>query len=106
MSDRRGAALNWVVPIDDTNTLNIGFGDIDKSLPLEGRDSYVDRTQKLGVRAVGAGGISTSLISRARAISTAAIGPLPPNATRAKSRGSRPRYVVTALTAQIGRAHV
>jgi nitrite reductase/ring-hydroxylating ferredoxin subunit len=55
--DRRGAALNWVVPVDDTNTLNIGFGDIDKNLTLEGRQSYTDRVQKAGGYTVGAGDV-------------------------------------------------
>ncbi len=55
--DRRGAALNWVVPIDDTNTINIGFGDIDKNLVLEGRDSYTDRMKRQGAYTVGAGDV-------------------------------------------------
>ena len=55
--DRRGAALNWVVPVDDTNTINIGFGDIDKNLVLEGRDSYTDRMKRQGAYTVGAGDV-------------------------------------------------
>ena len=55
--DRRGAALNWVVPVDDTNTLNIGFGDIDKNLVLDGRDAYTDRMNRAGQYAVGAGDV-------------------------------------------------
>lgn len=55
--DRRGSALNWVVPIDDTHTLNIGFGDIDKDLLLEGRQSYTDRMKRQGVYTVGAGDV-------------------------------------------------
>ena len=55
--DRRGAAMNWVVPVDDTNTLNIGFGDIDKNLLLDGRDAYTDRMNRAGQYAVGAGDV-------------------------------------------------
>lgn len=55
--DRRGSALNWVVPIDDTNSINIGFGDIDKNLVLEGRQAYTDRMNRSGAYAVGAGDV-------------------------------------------------
>ena len=45
-----------------------------------------------------------SPIPSERAISAAKSGPLPPNATSAKSRGSRPRSTVTARTARAIRA--
>ena len=52
----------------------------------------------------GAGGTSTVAISSERAISAAKSGPLPPKATRTKSRASRPRSIVTARTARAIRA--
>jgi nitrite reductase/ring-hydroxylating ferredoxin subunit len=55
--DRRGSALNWVVPIDDTHAINIGFGDIDKNLVLPGRTAYADRMAAKGEYAVGAGDV-------------------------------------------------
>jgi len=55
--DRRGSALNWVVPVDDTNSLNIGFGDIDKDLVIEGSNAYPDRMNRDGAYTVGAGDV-------------------------------------------------
>ena len=58
--DRRGSALNWAVPIDDTNTLVIGFGDIDKTMLIEDNDAYPDRMQRSGAYTVGAGDVGQS----------------------------------------------
>jgi nitrite reductase/ring-hydroxylating ferredoxin subunit len=56
--DRRGGALNWTVPIDDTNSLSIGMGDIDKNLAIDGLDAYRDRQVRAGGYTVGAGDVS------------------------------------------------
>ena len=55
--DRRGGALNWTVPIDDTNTMSIGVGDIDKNLAIDGLDAYRDRQVRAGGYTVGAGDV-------------------------------------------------
>jgi nitrite reductase/ring-hydroxylating ferredoxin subunit len=55
--DRRGGALNWVVPMDDTNSLSIGMGDIDKNLAIDGLDAYRDRQVRAGGYTVGAGDV-------------------------------------------------
>ncbi len=47
------------------------------------------------VNTPGETGTSTRRMSSARATSPACTGPLPPKATRVKSRGSRPRSMVT-----------
>jgi nitrite reductase/ring-hydroxylating ferredoxin subunit len=58
--DRRGGALNWTVPIDDTNTLSIGLGDIDKNLTLPDLNAYRDRMNRAGGYTVGAGDVGQS----------------------------------------------
>ena len=63
--------------------------------------SLSEKSRPSALKTPGAGGTSTCRIPSARAISTPVSGPLPPNAHSAKSRGSRPRYVVTALTARV-----
>ena len=55
--DRRGSSLSWTVPIDDTNSMNIGFGDIDKNLVLADGEAYTDRQSRAGAYAVGAGDV-------------------------------------------------
>ena len=52
------------------------------------------------VKTPGATGTSTRRMSRAAATSHACAGPLPPKATSVKSRGSRPRSMVTARIAR------
>lgn len=55
--DRRGSSLNWVVPIDDTASMSIGYSDIDKSLTLDGHNGYIDRMARDDAYAVGAGDV-------------------------------------------------
>jgi hypothetical protein len=58
--DRRGGALNWTVPVDDTNSLSIGMGDIDKNLTLPDLNAYRDRMNRAGGYTVGAGDVGQS----------------------------------------------
>lgn len=55
--DRRGSSFSWVVPIDDTNSFNIGWSDIDKGFTIPGRTGYIDRQHAHGASAVGAGDV-------------------------------------------------
>ena len=55
--DRRGSALAWVVPVDDTNTLVIGFSDIDKTMVVEGSNAYRDRMERRSGYTVGVGDV-------------------------------------------------
>jgi nitrite reductase/ring-hydroxylating ferredoxin subunit len=55
--DRRGSALAWVVPVDDTNTLVIGFSDIDKTMTVEGSNAYRDRMERRRGYTVGVGDV-------------------------------------------------
>ena len=55
--DRRGSALNWVVPVDDTMSMTIGYSDINKELSLDGQQGYIDRMAREGGYAVGAGDV-------------------------------------------------
>jgi hypothetical protein len=55
--DRRGSSLNWVVPIDDTASMSIGYSDIDKGLTLDGHNGYIDRMARENGYAVGAGDV-------------------------------------------------
>lgn len=52
--DRRGSSLNWVVPIDDTNSMTIGWSDIDKDFAIAGGTGYIDRQAAQGGYVVGA----------------------------------------------------
>ncbi len=52
--DRRGSALNWVVPVDDTHSINIGWSDIDKDYVIEDRSGYIERGAASGANVVGA----------------------------------------------------
>jgi nitrite reductase/ring-hydroxylating ferredoxin subunit len=52
--DRRGSSLNWVVPIDDTSCMTIGYSDINKALVLPDGKGYIDRMARQGGHAVGA----------------------------------------------------
>ena len=55
--DRRGSSLNWVVPIDDENSMTVGYSDINKKLILPGGNGYIDRMARAGDYAVGAGDV-------------------------------------------------
>ncbi len=55
--DRRGSSLNWVVPVDDTASMTIGYSDIDKELTLPGHEGYIDRMARRGGHTVGAGDV-------------------------------------------------
>ncbi|MBT6117408.1 MAG: aromatic ring-hydroxylating dioxygenase subunit alpha [Rhodospirillaceae bacterium] len=46
--DRRSGATNWVVPIDDANCWTIGWDEVDRHIPEEGRDGYLDRMARRG----------------------------------------------------------
>jgi nitrite reductase/ring-hydroxylating ferredoxin subunit len=52
--DRRGSSLNWVVPIDDTSCLTIGYSDIHKNVVHPNGEGYFDRMARRGDYAVGA----------------------------------------------------
>ena len=52
--DRRGSSLNWVVPVDDTASMTIGWSDIDKDFAVPGNHAYIDRQLAAGGYAVGA----------------------------------------------------
>ena len=52
--DRRGSSLNWVVPVDDTHSMTIGWSDIDKDHAVPGNNAYIDRQLASGAYAVGA----------------------------------------------------
>ena len=51
--DRRGGTTNWVVPVDDTNSLTIGWDDVEEQLPGDGRDGYMDRMTRAGKNFIG-----------------------------------------------------
>ena len=55
--DRRGSALSWVVPVDDTHCFSIGWSDIDKEFVIPGRTGYAERRSARGARVVGAGDV-------------------------------------------------
>lgn len=46
--DRRSGTTNWVVPVDDTNSLTIGWDEHEENLPDPARDGYLDRRVRSG----------------------------------------------------------
>jgi nitrite reductase/ring-hydroxylating ferredoxin subunit len=51
--DRRATTTNWVVPIDDTNCMSIGWDEHEDDLPDPRRDGYLDRMTRAGNDAMG-----------------------------------------------------
>jgi nitrite reductase/ring-hydroxylating ferredoxin subunit len=48
--DRRGGGLNWVVPIDDTNSWTIGWNEQESVVGRPGLNGYLDRMYRKGLR--------------------------------------------------------
>ncbi|MFO0997695.1 MAG: Rieske 2Fe-2S domain-containing protein [Alphaproteobacteria bacterium] len=66
--DARGGATNWVVPIDDTNSMTIGWYDKEPHIEIPGIDAYMDRQRRGGAKPMNpAGNMDTQTGNRSYA---------------------------------------
>ncbi|RXH33389.1 hypothetical protein XH84_10655 [Bradyrhizobium nanningense] len=64
-NDIRGGSTNWVVPIDDYNSMTIGWRDIEPEVEIPGAAAYLDRQRKGGAEVLStAGNIDTQTGNR------------------------------------------
>lgn len=50
--DIRAGATNWIVPIDDTTSMTIGWSDQEPEIAVPGADAHIDRQRRAGGEAV------------------------------------------------------
>src|SRR5690606_19103851 len=55
--DRRGGTIKWVVPIDNTNSWTIAWSEREEIVARPGLNSYLDRKERSGDRAIGPGDV-------------------------------------------------
>lgn len=63
--DARGGSTNWVVPVDDTTSMTIGWRDVEPPVEVPGIDAYLDRQRRKGAEPLStAGNIDTQTGNR------------------------------------------